>query len=241
MAAAALAGADLQLPGDGWHVGAGLAKGDSFTYAVCETECAEVSLDFRDLLDSHGRRLWVVQAQESGVGQVLLLDADTMDLRPAAYDFGLSGSLSRTLLRLAEFAPPHDPKSLETGSVWGRVHWHAGPDSHLAVAHRDSAGVAGEVHGAAVLQHSALETSTAVVSAQFPFPLSALEYGALQAVPDPPAKFAYELLEYRRGGQDACGGPEGDGTPNGDAGVPVRGAIPAPGGAPFMLRGAPAP
>ena len=182
-----------------WHAGAGLSAGDSFTYSVCEDECYEVSLDFHAVLMSEGRPVWVVQAEVSGGRQhILLMDAATMGVRPAAYDYGLSGSLSRTLLHVSEFAPPHDPKPLEPGSAWGPVGSPI-PGTQLAVMSRDAVLAGGAWHEAALLQYTIFETSTMAVSPDLPFPVSAVVYGPLQTVPDPPVSFAFELSGYRRG------------------------------------------
>ena len=161
-----------------WHAGAGLSAGDSFTYSVCEKDCYEVSLDFVAELASGGRSAWVVQARVSGGGQhILLLDSDTMDLRPAAYDFGLSGSLSRTLLYISEFAPPHRPKGLEPGTAWGHVPGSPVQGTQLAVMSRDMVEAGGARHEAALLQYTVFETSTVAVWPDFPFPVSALLHG----------------------------------------------------------------
>lgn len=182
-----------------WHAGAGLSAGDSFTYSVCEDACYEVSLDFHAVLISEGRPVWVVQASVSGGGQhILLMDVATMDVRPASYDYGLSDSLSRTLLYVSEFATPHGPKSLEPGTVWGPVGSPI-PGTQLAVMYRDRVLAGGTWHEAALLQYTVFETSTVAVSPGLPFPVSAVVYGPLQTVPDPPVSFAFELSGYRRG------------------------------------------
>ena len=194
-----------------WHAGTGLSVGDSFTYSICEKTCYEVSLDFRAKLVSDGRPVWVVQAQASDRQHVLLLDPATMDVAPATYDFGLSGSLSRTLLYILEFAPPHAPKSLEPGAAWGPV---AGPvpGAQLAVMARDWVRAGGTTHDAALLQHTVFETSTVAISPDLPFPVSAAVYGP-QTAPDPPLAFAFELEGHSRGG--GC-------NVSGDASVPTN-------------------
>ena len=185
-----------------WHAGTGLSVGDSFTYSICEKTCYEVSLDFRAKLVSDGRPVWVVQAQVSDRQHVLLLDPATMDIAPATYDFGLSGSLSRTLLYVSEFAPPHAPKSLEPGAAWGSVHGPV-PGTQLAVMARDWIQAGGTMHNVALLQYTVFETSTVAISPDLPFPVSAAVYG-IQTAPDPPIAFAFELEGYSRGGQGAC-------------------------------------
>ena len=213
-----------------WHAGAGLSAGDSFTYSVCEKDCYEVSLDFVAELASDGRSAWVVQARVSGGGQhILLLDSATMDLRPAAYDFGLSGSLSRTLLYISEFAPPHRPKGLEPGTAWGHVPGSPVQGTQLAVMSRDTVEAGGARHEAALLQYTIFETSTVAVSPDFPFPVSAVVYGPFQTVPDPPVAFAFQLQGYSRA--EPCP-TRGDVSPSRDASVPTRGDVGADPGAP---------
>lgn len=181
-----------------WHAGAGLSEGDSFSYSVCERGCYEVLLEFHALLVSGNRPVWVVQASAGGERHILLLDPVSMELRPASYDGGLSGSLSRTLLHIAQFAPPHAPKPLEPGSVWGEIPGSPVRGTQLAVASRGTVEAAGRPHEASLLQYTVFETSTVAVSAGLPFPVSALVYGP-QTVPDPPVSFAFELTGYRRG------------------------------------------
>ena len=206
-----------------WHAGAGLSAGDYFRYSVCETECYEVSLDFRAKMVSGGRPLWVVQAEASGSGQhILLLDPATMEVRPAAYDHGLSGSLSRTLLHISQYAPPHDPKPLEPGSSWGPVPGAPVPGTQLIVAARGPVEAGGASHEAALLQYTVFETSTLAVAPDLPFPVSAAFYVPRQTVPDPPVAFAFELSGYSRGDLASIR----------DASVPDRGQIPPLSGAP---------
>ena len=184
-----------------WHAGTGLSVGDSFTYSICEKNCYEVSLDFRAKLVSDGRPVWVIQAQVSDRQHILLLDPATMDIKPATYDFGLSGSLARTLLYVSEFAPPHTPKSLEPGTAWGSI---SGPvqGTQLAVMARDSVQTGEMIHNVALLQYTIFETSTVTISPDLPFPVSAVVYG-IQTVPDPPLAFAFEIQGYSRG-QGRC-------------------------------------
>ena len=125
--AAQPAAASLQPPT--WRLGENLEVGDSYTYEICNSvhaaeathpdPCYTLRMDFVHRMVHHAYGpVWIVAADFDGRGTVMLLDYDTMTVRPtSAWDVWLADSVQDTVLHLA----PYGEQGLEVGAYWGEI------------------------------------------------------------------------------------------------------------------------
>ena len=112
-----------------WRLGENLEAGDSYTYKVCNSihaaeatypdPCYTLRMDFVHRMVHHAYGpVWVIDVGFDGKSTVMLLDYDTMTVRPtSAWDVWLADSVQNTVLHLA----PYGEQGLEVGSYWGKI------------------------------------------------------------------------------------------------------------------------
>ncbi|MCY4252724.1 MAG: hypothetical protein OXD41_05415, partial [Thaumarchaeota archaeon] len=168
-----------------WHLGEGLAEGDSFTYRLCAgdglpsiaSRCVTAHLEFVAVLDEWHGPVWVVQARfgvpgEPGPGQdaILRIGAEGMlEVSADARHGAMVSAVRETLLWIDAHAGRHEPRGMAVGEAWG-----------------DGAG--------------SLHLLTVGVEDGFPFPLDARVYARL----GPIERLALEvdLVAHSRGAPD---------------------------------------
>ena len=172
MAEALLPAAGHAEPGgapQAWRLGDGLTVGDSYTYEVCNSihaaeaahpdPCYTLRMDFIYRMTHHAYGpVWIVAVDFDGNSTVMLLDHNTMTMRPmSAWDVWLAGSIQDTVLHLA----PYGEQSLEVGSYWGEIdaYFYSVP---LSIISRDGDG--------SVLGYDTAAESRTVIMPGMPFP-----------------------------------------------------------------------
>lgn len=212
-----------------WHLGEGLAEGDSFTYLLCAghglpsipSRCVTARLEFVAVLDEWHGPVWVAQARfgvpgEPGPGQdaILRLGAEgRLGVSADARHGAMVSVVRETLLWIDAHAGRHEPRGLAVGDAWG-----AG-DGALHVLSVGIEEVGGSEAEVASVGYPGRPGTLIRVADGFPFPLDARVYARLGPVER--LVLEVELVAHSRHAQgDGHGGPGGtDGAPAGAAGA----------------------
>lgn len=193
-----------------WHLGEGLAEGDSFTYRLCAghalpsiaSRCVTAHLEFVAVLDEWHGPVWVVQARfgvpgEPGPGQdaILRIGAEGMlEVSADARHGAMVSAMRETLLWIDAHAGRHEPRGMAVGEAWGDG---AGSLHVLTVGVEDVGGAEAEV---ASVGYPGRPGTLVRVADGFPFPLDARVYARL----GPIERLALEvdLVAHSRGAPD---------------------------------------
>ncbi len=200
---------------DLWHVGKGLAPGDSFTYNICENArrslhdyggCYTLRMDFYEKLLSRDNAVWIVQAGISGHNNtdhhVFLMDANTLDISTDHAASKFADSVKNTVFYMAQFSHGMAPQSLRVGSSWGDASQSTIFETEPVVSHHDTVELDGRSVDVSVIRYGLYAPSHTVISREVPFPISAISYSQVPSVRDPVILSAFELIEYSPGGDD---------------------------------------
>jgi len=215
-----------------WHLGEGLAEGDSFTYLLCAghdlpsiaSRCVTARLEFVAVLDEWHGPVWVAQARFGvpggpGPGQdaILRIGAEgRLGVSADARHGAMVSVMRETLLWIDAHAGRHEPRGLAVGEAWGEGD---GALHVLAVGIEEVGGAEAEV---ASVGYPGRPGTLIRVADGFPFPLDARVYGRLGPVER--LVLEVELVAHSRHAQGGGhGAPGAEGAPGGAADAGMEG------------------
>lgn len=211
-----------------WHLGEGLAEGDSFTYLLCAghdlpsiaSRCVTARLEFVAVLDEWHGPVWVAQAHFGvpggpGPGQdaILRIGAEgRLGVSADARHGAMVSVMRETLLWIDAHAGRHEPRGLAVGEAWGE---DDGALHVLSVSIEEVGGAEAEV---ASVGYPGRPGTLIRVADGFPFPLDARVYGRLGPVER--LVLEVELVAHSRHAQaDGHGARDAGDAPGGAAGA----------------------
>lgn len=200
---------DIVTQQDTWHTGKDILAGDSFTYLVCDNSkhasCHVLRLDFHVQIPSGNEDTWVIGAQVSNENttdhHIFLMDSQ-MDITTNYAGADAADSMQDTLFFLNQLAHRNAPKPLEVGKSWGNIITTLNRGDEMIVKSTDILHLQnGQSIDVFVAEYGFFETSTFAISRDLPFPASAIVYDPYSRLPDPGVIFAFEIIDYSKGGQ----------------------------------------
>ncbi len=176
-----------------WRLGENLETGDSYTYEICHSvhaaeatypdPCYTLRMDFVHRMTHHAYGpVWIVAVDFDGRGTVMLLDYNTMTVRPtSAWDVWLADSIQDTVLHLA----PYGEQGLEVGAYWGEI------DTYFYSVPLSITSQAGDRF---VLGYDTAAESRTVIMPDMPFPEYSRWYDSHSISADPRIVHEYTLV-----------------------------------------------